>query len=79
MRSAIERNLEIVGESLLRLQREDQFLCNRITDYRGIIGLRNRLAHGYGSEIDHEAVWEIVKKFVPTLLAEASVLLAEAE
>ena len=47
VRSATERQLEIIGEALSRLSRTDPELAARIPDIGSIIGLRNVLAHGY--------------------------------
>ena len=46
-RQGVERNIEIIGEALLRVERSDSTLASQISDIRSIIGLRNRLAHGY--------------------------------
>lgn len=78
MRYAIERNFEIIGEALLRLERTDPATAARIPDYRAVIGLRNRLAHGYDS-INSERVWEIVQDFLPNLRSEVDQLLREVE
>ena len=47
VRNAVERNFGIIGEALLRLERIEPAIAARISDYRAIIGLRNRLVHGY--------------------------------
>jgi uncharacterized protein with HEPN domain len=78
LRSAVERNFEIIGEALLRLERTDPATANRISDYRKIIGFRNRLAHGY-NDIDNQQVWEIAREFLPVLRSEVEALLNEVE
>lgn len=78
LRQAIERNFEIMGEALLRLERTDPATAGRISDYRAVIGLRNRLVHGY-DRINNARVWEIVRNFLPTLHREVDELLREAE
>lgn len=77
LRSAVERNFEIVGEALLRIERHDPATAARIPDYRKIIGFRNRIAHGY-DDLDHTQVWEVVHDILPGLRASVSALLAEA-
>jgi uncharacterized protein with HEPN domain len=77
-RQAVERNLEIIGEALLRLERVDGPTAKRINDYRQIIGLRNRLAHEY-DDIDDERVWDFVQRSIPLLKSEALELVREAE
>jgi uncharacterized protein with HEPN domain len=37
--------------------------------WRGIIGMRNRLVHGYAS-VDHDIVWDVVTHDLPALLPE---------
>ena len=78
LRSGIERTFEVIGEALLRIERNDPATAARITDYRRIIGFRNRLVHGY-DVIDNAQVWEIIQRFVPVLHNEVEQLLGEAE
>ena len=47
VRSATERQLEIVGEALTQLRRVAPDISARIPDHRRIIGFRNVLIHGY--------------------------------
>ena len=76
VRQATERNLEIIGEALRRIEKVDPGTAERIKDYRQIIGLRNRLIHGY-DETDDSTIWRIITLFLPVLLREAEALLAE--
>lgn len=55
----VERELEIIGEAMARLQREHADLAGQITDASKIIGLRNVLAHGY-DVLEHEILWDVV-------------------
>src|SRR5713226_9384903 len=41
LRQAVERNLEIIGEAVGRLARDDEQTAGRITDFRQIIAFRN--------------------------------------
>ena len=50
LRRAIERNLEIIGESMNRILKEDPEY--NIEHVRRIIGLRNQIIHGYDSVSD---------------------------
>jgi uncharacterized protein YutE (UPF0331/DUF86 family) len=61
-----------------RLERGDAPTAQRITDYRQIIGLRNRLAHEY-DDIEVERIWDFVQRLVPELKREAQALVREAE
>jgi uncharacterized protein with HEPN domain len=67
---ALEREFEIIGEALSRLERVDpETIAKRIPEYRKIIGFRNILAHGYDI-VDEASLWDFVKNRVPDLLNE---------
>jgi uncharacterized protein with HEPN domain len=76
LRSAVERQFEILGEALRRLQTLDPGLVQTIGDHRRIIAFRNVIAYGYDS-IDDDIVWQVVADKLPSLLAEARRLLAD--
>ncbi len=76
LRSAVERQFQIIGDALGRLARLDPSLAERITDYRRIIAFRNILVHGY-AEVDHRIVWDIVQSKLPTLRREVALLLQD--
>lgn len=64
---AIERQFEIIGEALYRMEKVDESnLVIRIPEYRKIIGLRNIIAHGY-DVVDDDALWDLVINKVPNL------------
>jgi uncharacterized protein with HEPN domain len=71
---AIERNLEIIGEAMLRILKKDETIT--ISNARKIVDLRNRIIHGYDTVSD-ETIWGIVIKHLPVLQAEIAVLLDE--
>lgn len=65
---ALEREFEIIGEALARLERADpETILRRIPEYRKIIGFRNILAHGYDI-VDEASLWDFAKNRVPELL-----------
>lgn len=74
LRSAIERQLQIVGEALSQLARVDAEIAGSIPRLGQIIAFRNILVHGYAS-IDYANVWRVIQKDVPDLMATLSALL----
>jgi len=66
LRSAVERNLEIVGEAARRVSTETRDELPDIA-WTSIIGLRNVLAHEY-DEIRYEILWRICKAELPVLI-----------
>lgn len=66
LRSAVERQFEIIGEALSQLNRNDSALAASIPDTRRIIAFRNILIHGYAT-IRHETVWGVVQTGMPNL------------
>ena len=75
-RSAVERQLLIVGEALNNLRKVDAETAERIPDIVRIIGLRNVLAHGY-AVVDDAVVWQAASARVPQLLETVQSLLTE--
>ena len=76
LRSAVERQFEIIGEALGQALRLDPSLSSRISNTGRIIAFRNRLIHGYGSIAD-EIVWGILEANLPTLQKEVATLMRE--
>ncbi|MEO8361371.1 MAG: HepT-like ribonuclease domain-containing protein, partial [Vicinamibacteria bacterium] len=76
LKSAVERQFEIVGEALIGFLRLAPDLQARITDARRIIAFRNRLIHGYASVAD-ELVWGIVETNLTVLRRELDALMTE--
>ena len=78
VRAAVERKLEIVGEALNRLSREEPDLAERIPDIGRIVGFRNVLAHGY-DVVDDEIVWDAITIDLPELTTRVEAMLAELD
>lgn len=74
--SAIERQLEVVGDCLAELRKLDPALFVRIPEGNLIVGFRNVLAHGYAT-LDHKRVYDIASTRVEALEAVLQALLAE--
>ncbi len=65
---ALERQFEIIGEALYRLDRIDhENLIDNIPEYSKIISFRNVIAHGYDI-LDQDVLWDFAKERVPELL-----------
>jgi uncharacterized protein with HEPN domain len=67
LRSAVERQFEIIGEALGKAGDLEPQITKTIEDLPRIVGLRNRLIHGYDT-VDDEIVWDIVQSKIPTLI-----------
>jgi uncharacterized protein with HEPN domain len=76
LRSAVERQFEIVGEALYRAEADESELSRLIPEVRRIIGLRNRIIHGYDS-VDDELLWQTIHKHVPSLAQRLTELLED--
>jgi uncharacterized protein with HEPN domain len=76
VRSAVERQFEIVGEALSRAFRAAPELIARIPDGPEIIGFRHVLAHGYDQVVDR-LVLRTALENLPDLLDRVRGILAE--
>ncbi len=74
LRQAVERNFEIIGEAVRRLEKDDPATAARVADYRRIIAFRNVLIHGY-DVIDPAIVWSAVRDDLLPLLRDVELLL----
>ena len=72
LRRAVEREFEIIGEAMNELVKIDENIS--ITSKQQIIGMRNRVIHGY-DKIDDEIVWGTIVRHLPTLHVEVIKLL----
>lgn len=78
LRSAVERQLTIVGEALNRLKKLDPAAASSITDARQIIAFRNILVHGY-DVVKDEVVWGILETDLSALIRDVDALLSQGE
>jgi len=78
LRSAVERQFEIIGEALNQLRRADATLAARIPELSRIVGFRNVLIHGY-DEIDSTGVWRVVETDLVPLHERVAGLLQELD
>ena len=72
LKRAIERNLEIIGEAVNRILKQDDEIT--IEHSRRIVGLRNQIIHAYDN-ISDESIWAIIQKHLPLLKMEVDRLI----
>ena len=72
LRRAVEREFEIIGEAMGRLEKLDSTIS--ISSKKQIISMRNRVIHGY-DKIDNEIIWGTIVRHLPTLKDEIETLL----
>ena len=76
--SAVERQIEILGEALNRVRKSEPQTADQIPDIRRIIGMRNIIAHEYGS-VDGQLVWVAATTHVVALETVLSGCLQDAQ
>jgi len=67
LRRAIEREFEIIGEAMSRIEKLDSSI--EISSKRQIISMRNRVIHGY-DKIDNEIIWGTIVRHLSVLKIE---------
>ena len=78
LRSAVERQCEIVGEALNRLSKVAPDLAARIPGLSQAVAFRNLLIHGY-AVVDDAVVWRTAQEDIPVLARHLATLLAEQD
>ncbi len=78
LRSAVERQFEILGEALNRASEANPAFQPSLPDVSRIVGMRNRIIHGYDS-VDDEIVWDAIQHHLPPLLFALPNILHSAE
>ncbi|MBL1280461.1 MAG: DUF86 domain-containing protein [Fluviicola sp.] len=76
LKRAIERELEIIGEAVNRIIKQDESFLLKIDDAKNIIGLRNQIIHSYDN-ISDENIWAILINHLPRLKTQIQALLTE--
>jgi len=74
MRSAVERQFEIIGDALNQAMKLDPSIEEKITSARRAVDFRNRLSHAYWG-ISHEVVWGVIENHLPILNEEITALI----
>jgi len=73
-RSALERELQIIGEALIQLEDVAPEIAEQIPEYQNIIGFRHVLVHGYAN-LDPATVWNVVETKLESLAKKLKSLL----
>lgn len=77
LRSAVERQFEIIGEALNKAGAAETSLTAQIPEFHRIIGLRHRLIHGYDN-VDDEILWDVVQSKLGPLKGQVDAVLRAA-
>ena len=72
LRRAIEREFEIIGEAMNRIEKINPIIP--ISSKKQIISMRNRVIHGY-DKIDNEIIWGTIIRHLPNLKIEVQKIL----
>jgi uncharacterized protein with HEPN domain len=78
LRSAVERQFEIIGEALAQLARADAAIAAKVPALRQIVAFRNVLIHGY-AVIDPARIWRAIGENLQPLQSALAALLAASE
>ncbi len=72
-RAAVERKFEIIGEACTRLRDRHPQDFSKLEHGANIIGLRNRVIHGYDC-VDDAILWDAIHQHLPDLVKEIATL-----
>ena len=75
MQLALQKLVEIVGEAANRVSEETQQKHTAIP-WPQIIGLRNRLVHGY-DDVNLDILWKIIQNDLPPLIEQLKAIVGE--
>ena len=75
MQLALQKLVEIVGEAANRVSEETQQRHQEIP-WPQIIGLRNRLVHGY-DDVNLDILWKIIQNDLPPLIEQLQAIVSE--
>ena len=76
LRSAVERQFEIIGEALNKATKLDKGLASQISDCNRIIAFRNFIIHAYAL-VSNKTVWNIIGTRLSILRDEIGKLLGD--
>ena len=72
-RAAVERKLEIIGEACARIRNSDPDALDTLPYAQQVIGLRNRVIHGYDN-VDDAIIWDVVSNKLASFVARVETL-----
>jgi len=75
VRSAVERELMVLGEAFYQLHRRFPEVAQQIDSWREIIGFRHVLVHGYES-LNMQVIWDVIQDDLKPLIRQVNTLLA---
>ena len=73
-RAAVERKFEVAGEACVRLRDRFPEIYAKLDDAPRLVGLRNRVIHGY-DDVDDAIVWEVASSKLELLRKQLASLL----
>jgi uncharacterized protein with HEPN domain len=73
--SAVEGQLQIIGEALSQLAKVDPQIASNVSELSRIIAFRNILVNGYAA-IDYDTVWRLIEDKLPELQTNLRMLLS---
>lgn len=76
LRRAVEREFEIIGEAMNRIDKIAPDLA--ISYKKQIVSMRNRVIHGY-DKIDDAIIWGAIVRYLPVLQQEIESLIRDNE
>jgi uncharacterized protein with HEPN domain len=74
LKRAVERDLEIIGEAVNRIIKNDPEFLSKISNAKAIIALRNQVIHAYDN-ISDENIWSVLITHLPKLKDEINELI----
>jgi uncharacterized protein with HEPN domain len=77
LRSAVERQIQIIGEALAQLARRDPETAKTVPELPRVVAFRNILVHRY-ADVDDELVWGVLGTSLPAVRASLQCLLEES-
>ncbi len=77
-RSAVERELQIIGEAAMMLGKVAPDLAARITEHARIVRFRHILVHGY-DKIDRDILWNVLQNKLGIMASDVECLLEQTD